>query len=214
MVLKLNRKPYFADLPLKELVLDKQVQMRTALNRTAIVDYAEAMERGDKFPSPVVFWIPGQKKYVADGFHRILAYKRNGVKTVKCLIRTGTKRDAILFAAGANRTHGVRRTLEDRRKAVLTFLGDKQWCAWADSVIARHAAVSPAMVSRYRKYLGESAQGPAGVLGEQRSYERNGQTQTMTVMPKEDKMESVIRGENCPYCGQKINVRKRGKKMK
>lgn len=208
-VLGVNRKPYHAEMHIKDLILDRQVQMRTALNRIAIIDYAEAMDRGDKFPPPVVFWIPGQKRFVADGFHRILAYKRNGVKTVRCQIRCGTKRDAILYAAGCNRTHGVRRTNEDKRKAVLTFLGDKEWCKWADTVIARHAGVAAGTVTKYRAWLGESAKGFQGEDGkERRQHERNGKIvfaeahKSSNGVP--DLMEEQIRGERCPYCGQKM----------
>lgn len=194
------------EVPLKDLYLDKKVQMRCALNRMAIIDYAEAYERGEHLPDPIVFWIPGQKKYVGDGFHRVLAAKRSGKKSLRCLIRSGTLRDAILFAAGANRDHGVRRTPEDKRKCVITFLCDKEWGKWTDTVIARHAGVGSAMVSRYRDYLGSKVETPVGVNGAQQRVFTNakGEQRIISVSPKERDLEVKVRGEKCPYCGQKM----------
>jgi hypothetical protein len=34
----------------------------------------------------------------------------------------GTQRDAILYSDGANESHGLRRTNEDKRRAVMTLL--------------------------------------------------------------------------------------------
>lgn len=221
-----RKKPYFAEMPIKDLVLDKAVQMRASLNRSAILEYADNYEAGVKMPPIVVYWIPGQKKYVADGFHRVLAKKgltHRGVKghtTIKAQIRTGTKRDAILFAAGANRSHGVRRTNEDKAKTVLAFLGDSQWVKWTDAEIARHAGVSAPMVGKYRKWLGERAQSSKpDELGrtERISFSKNGETiKRRTPQAPEgtshERLTEQLNRELCPYCGQKMPGHRRGKR--
>lgn len=212
-----QRKPVLCDVPVKDLKLDKAIQLRCFLNRIAICDYAEAMERGEKFPPVVVFWVPGHTpRYVADGFHRVLAARRAGKKTIKCSVRVGTRRDAILYAAGANRSHGVRRTPEDKRKTVLAFLGDKEWCQWTDTVIARHAGVSTAMVAKYRAFLGEKAKGDiSGSNGHERENrvytDKNGETRFWSRPIKEDtQLEEKVKLNVCPYCGGRMRGKKPG----
>jgi hypothetical protein len=65
-------------------------------------------------------------------------------------VHTGTKRDALLHAAGANETHGLRRTNLDKRKAVQTLLEDKEWREWSDREIARQTKTSQPFVTKLR----------------------------------------------------------------
>ncbi len=119
-------------------------------------------------------------------------------------------RIAIIYSAQANRGHGVRMTAEDKRKAVITFLSDREWQQWADTVIAKACGVSPSMVARYRGFMHEAA----GTKPEemQRTYfDREGKKRVRTVpVPSETPMETSIKGETCPYCGQKMPGRKHG----
>ncbi len=220
-VLNLQRKPYFLDVAVKDIKVDKSVQMRASLNRSAIVEYADNYEHGVKMPPPVIFWIPGQPKWLADGFHRVLAKRSltsrgiSGHKEMRCEIRTGTKRDAMLYAAGCNRTHGVRRTNEDKAKTVLAFLADKEWVEWADKEIARHAGVSDKMVAKYRSWLGEKAESRPGVNGQQQRtfMDNQGRTRTTSVpSPKEEVLDKQLSRELCPYCGQKMPGQKHGRR--
>ncbi len=182
-----------------DLVLDKDVQLRESINQTAVLDYAEAMENGDEFPAIVVFYRFGSKKYVADGFHRVLATKKVGAKTILAEVRDGTKRDAILYAAGANLLHGVRRSNADKRKAVFTMLRDKEWVAWADAEIARRCGVSASMVARWRELLGKDH-------AERQYVNRNGELRYYTAERKPEASRPARAAEKprerCPYCGQ------------
>lgn len=185
------------------LTLDKTIQMRASLNRTAILDYAEAMEAGVEFPPIIVYYRRGgpNKHYVADGFHRVLAAKKLDRKTILAEVRDGTKRDAILYAARANMQHGVRRTNEDKRKAVITLLKDGEWKKWTDTEIARACGVSANMVAKYREWLRPEK---ASTEEEVRSYiDRRGRERTMTVArPLEDPdLGAKVRLEKCPFCG-------------
>jgi hypothetical protein len=65
-------------------------------------------------------------------------------------IRQGTRRDAVLFSVGANATHGLRRTNEDKRRSVMTLLNDPEWARWSDREIARQCGVDNSFVSRLR----------------------------------------------------------------
>jgi hypothetical protein len=75
------------------------------------------MAAGAKFP-PVIVFHDGTNYWLADGFHRLEAWKRNGVGSVKAEVKEGSRIDALKFAFGANSSHGLRMTNEDKRNAV------------------------------------------------------------------------------------------------
>ncbi|MGI8981632.1 MAG: hypothetical protein ACR2FY_20585 [Pirellulaceae bacterium] len=70
-------------------------------------------------------------------------------------------RDAILFAAGANSTHGLKRTNADKRNSVLALLNDDEWVKWSDSKIAEQAGVSVNFVGDVRKQVSSDDTSPA-----------------------------------------------------
>jgi DNA modification methylase len=114
------------------------------------VDYTEALKAGAKFP-PIVVFHDGSDYWPADGFHRLNAHARAGLPKIAAEVRTGTRRDALLFAVGANAAHGKRRTNEDKRRAVLLLLADEEWGKWSDREIARRCAVDNSLVSKIIK---------------------------------------------------------------
>ena len=61
--------------------------------------------------------------------------------------------DFSLWGGGANALHGLRRTNEDKRRAVTVLLTDEEWAKWSDREIARRAAVSNAFVTLLRRSL-------------------------------------------------------------
>ena len=75
-------------------------------------------------------------------------------------MRQGTRRDAILFSVGANASHGLRRTNQDKRRAVETLLRDEEWGAWSNSEIARRCGVHHSTVADLRPSLSVSASEP------------------------------------------------------
>lgn len=95
----------------------RDLQTRAALNEDTVGDYAEAMERGDKFPAVTVF-TDGENYYLADGFHRVEALRRIGQKSVMAELQDGDYKAALLYALKANSTHGLRRTNADKRHAL------------------------------------------------------------------------------------------------
>jgi ParB-like chromosome segregation protein Spo0J len=137
---------------LTDISLNKQTQSRVAICQDTVAEYAEAMLDGQAFPKLTVFF-DGIHHYLVDGYHRYFAYKKAGVTEVSAEIINGTLRDAVLYAAGVNNSHGLRRTNEDKRKAVMTLLDDLEWCDWADTAIAKACNVSSMTVGRIRKSL-------------------------------------------------------------
>jgi hypothetical protein len=139
-------------LSLDVILIDREIQPRAAIDPGLCADYAEALAAGAVFP-PVDVFHDGTGYWLADGFHRVLAARLVKRPAVEAAVHRGTRREAILFAAGANAAHGLRRTNEDKRKAALTLLRDEEWGQWSDSKIAQKCCVSQPFVSQMRASL-------------------------------------------------------------
>lgn len=137
-------------LELAAIRTDGGTQTRAAVNTETVSDYAEAMEAGDQFP-PLIVFHDGSAFWLADGFHRYHAALKLQALEVEVEIKQGARRDAVLYSVGANATHGLRRTNEDKRRAVMVLLEDKEWVQWSDREIARRAGVSAPTVGALRK---------------------------------------------------------------
>jgi hypothetical protein len=175
---------------LTEITADPEVQARVTLSEDVVADYGSAMleqqdtEAGIQFPPCVVF-DDGTTKWLSDGFHRYTAAQRTGGKVdrLDCEIRQGGKRDAMLYALGANATHGLRPSNEDKRKAVATMLGDPEWKQWADRQIARLCGVVHSYVGKIRGELQEATGDAVAEDPEQRRIyiDKHGVTTSMKV---------------------------------
>lgn len=133
---------------------DGGTQMREAMNLFTVSDYAEAWRAGAQFP-PIVVFFDGTDYWPGDGFHRLQSHINvygSGAQ-IAADIRPGTRRDAILYAASANAAHGLRRTNQDKLRAVRTLLRDSEWSQYSDNQIAALCAVSQPFVSTHRKQL-------------------------------------------------------------
>ncbi len=139
-------------LPLSHIRIDGGTQLRAACSDATVSEYAEALKSGAVLP-PVVVFQDGNDIWLADGFHRHAAHVAAGLADIAADIRHGDRRAALLFAAGANAEHGLRRTQEDKRQAVLTLLRDPEWRGWSDRAIADRVKVSHPMVARIRRDL-------------------------------------------------------------
>lgn len=134
---------------LDDIAINGGTQPRAALNEETIAEYAEALKDGADFPHVVIFY-DGKDHWLADGFHRYHAHRRAERTEIDCAIMQGTRRDAVLYSVSANSDHGLRRTNEDKRRAVLMLLADEEWNQWSDREIARRAKVSNRFVSNLR----------------------------------------------------------------
>jgi hypothetical protein len=140
-------------IPLAEVVDDATAQMRVAGVDPAIVaEYARAMQEGATFP-PILVYHDGHAYHVADGFHRVAAARQVNLEEILAEIQEGSARDAVLAAAGANATHGIRRTNADKRHAIERLLADPEWGRWSDREIARACHADHKTVARVRRDL-------------------------------------------------------------
>ena len=125
------------------------LQARASTDQSVVADYTEAMRAGVKLPPIVVFKDAEGQLFLADGFHRVLAAERVGQPLIEAEIKKGRRDDANWFAAGANKTHGLRRTGADKRKAVGIAL--KIQPELSDRAIADHCGVGDHLVAELRR---------------------------------------------------------------
>lgn len=137
---------------LSGITADQSAQPRSAIEVKRVTEYTEDMDRGDAFPPLVVFY-DGARHWLADGFHRFYAATNAGRQDVECDVREGGLRDAVLYSCGANASHGMRRTNDDKRRAVSRLLLDEEWATWSNAEIARRCAVDDKLVAAVRKEI-------------------------------------------------------------
>lgn len=128
---------------------DGGTQIRAALDEDTVTEYAEAYRAKTALPALRIFF-DGTDNWLVDGFHRVEAAQRAGLKRLPANIENGDRRSAILAACGANKEHGLRRSNADKHRSVETMLRDAEWSGWPDRRIARQCGVSHPMVSEVR----------------------------------------------------------------
>ncbi len=130
--------------------VDNSAQPRAQMDMIIVAEYGLAMQSGDIFP-PVVTFHDGDNYWLADGFHRWYAASAYGIGELPVDVRKGGLREAILHSVGANVDHGLRRSNEDKRRAVEIMLADDEWSQWSDREIARRCGVSQPYVGNLRQ---------------------------------------------------------------
>jgi regulator of replication initiation timing len=163
------------DVPLHAIRIDGGTQPRTEIHEATVAEYAEAMRQGVNLP-PLILFFDGAELWLADGFHRYHACMKLGLVATGAEIHNGTRRDAVLYAVGANATHGLQRSNADKRRAITMLLEDPEWAQWSDNQIAKACAVSPTTVGTVRSSLSKlDSEEPA-----ERTYTtKHGTTATM-----------------------------------
>jgi len=152
MQLPVRQKIGQTTLEVEKIRRDGGTQPRVKIDLELAREYGEAQrEEGIAAFDPVVVFWDGTDFWLADGFHRVIGARLIGLTYVRADVREGTRRDAVLFSAGANPRPGIqRRTNEDKRRAVLTLLNDEEWGKWSNNEIARRCVVSLDLVNRLR----------------------------------------------------------------
>jgi hypothetical protein len=142
------------NLPLDDLVLDTNLNLRDRLDDFSVERYADCW---DRLPPITVFEVEG-RWLLADGFHRHAAAIMLGKRTVPAEIREGTFADALDFVASVNLFHGLPLTRAERRRAVEVKL--KLHHDWSDRRMAEELAVSRELVAKIRRQLTDGGQIP------------------------------------------------------
>jgi hypothetical protein len=142
---------------------EEACQARAKIRSAVVREYARAMKEqvgqgGLRFP-PIVLFSDGERYWLADGWHRVLAARQAKLTEFPAEVRQGSQRDALLYSISANADHGLPRTNADKRKAVGLLLNDNEWKHWNDTEIARRCRVSQAFVSKLRNELSQNGFG-------------------------------------------------------
>lgn len=174
-------------LPIESITLDSEIQPRQQLNQEVVAEYAEVMRQGATFP-PVIVFFDGSKYWLADGFHRVNAKLSIDGYDILVDLKPGSRREAFLYAAGANATHGLRRTNADKRRAITRLLLDDEWSQWSSREIARRCGVDHKTVDKLRTELNVNSysENISSLSGESRQRQkrivrRNGKVQSMNI---------------------------------
>ena len=134
---------------------DLNTQARKKTCDDTVREYAEAMEKGERFPAIIVFLDLENNLYIlADGFHRLFAHLR--AKTNDPIIveqYLGNRRDALRYAVSANKSHGLKRSNEDKRNAVEIYFIDLEGGEQSDRQVADFVGVSFSLAASVRKRL-------------------------------------------------------------
>ena len=138
------------ELEIVAIRIDGGTQPRVHLNEVTVGEYAELLTDGVGLP-PVTVFFDGSEYWLADGFHRYFAHTKIGALKISADVRNGSCRDAVLHSVGANASHGLRRTNEDKRRAVETLVNDAEWSKWTDREIAKACGVSHTFVAAIRR---------------------------------------------------------------
>jgi hypothetical protein len=149
---------------IRQIRRDGGTQARIGLNEDTVQEYAELMRehRWDfrSLQRPIVLY-DGSAFWLADGFHRIEAAQRAQLSDFPVDVIRGSKRDAILRAAGANSQHGLRRTRDDVQRAIALLLKDAEWQQWSNVKIAAQIGCSDKTVADVRCRLESASEIPS-----------------------------------------------------
>ena len=143
-------------LDISQIRLDGGTQIRAGLDESVVAEYAEHL------PSlpPVRVLHDGTNFWLTDGFHRIAAHLRVGHTNCNVVFETpGQREDAVELACGANSTHGLPRTPDDKRRAVEALLKLEKWKTKSHGAVAKQCGVSNHFVAKIRAPLGVTLNG-------------------------------------------------------
>jgi hypothetical protein len=166
--------------------------MRAAMDQPTVDEYAEVMLAVNEHSE--YEWLDyesAKKRLMWRGNHRraalLQAAKQMGTSFdlfAPVIVRPGTKRDAELEGLSDNAEHGLRRSIEDKRKAVDWALSDAELSQWSNAKIAAKCRVSAPFVGERREIMQRKASttSSAGAATKTRKYiDKHGQERVMNI---------------------------------
>jgi hypothetical protein len=145
------------ELRIDQIQMLDELQSRASTHWEHVDELVELLQSGGQFKEPPVVFRQGHdgdEYFLADGFHRVHAYKKAGIESAIFDVRAGGTtafRHAKLWSIQSNITHGLRRSNADKRRAVEMLLADEEWSSKSDRWIAETAGVSHTTVQRTKE---------------------------------------------------------------
>ncbi len=146
-------KPRKLTLPIAKIRLDGATQPRKELSDDVRREYRDLYKAGKELPPVVVFKDREGELWLADGFHRRWGAEDAKLAKIKCLVYEGELEEARWFSYAANQGHGLRRSNDDKRKAVKAALLHPKGAKMSDNAIAEYVGVSQPFVGKLRAQL-------------------------------------------------------------
>ena len=163
-------------LSITSIRLDGGTQPRAALNQSHINDLADDLRAGAILP-PLDVMYDGGNYWLFDGYHRLHAHKlaHGDEASIAVRVHQGSLADAQWASFAVNKSHGLRRTTEDKQRAVVAALRHTNGASRSNREIGRHLGVDDKTVGEWRKRLEASAEIPQMA---ERTVTRGDQTYT------------------------------------
>lgn len=135
--------------PLDAINISGGTQSRLKIDEDYVEEILGKMKEDTEY-LPVTVFFDGKEYWLADGFHRFHATRKNGKASIKCNVTNGLLRDAILYSKSANNRHGLPPTLQDKLHNVKEMIEDFEWGGWSNREIGRICDVSHVTVAKMR----------------------------------------------------------------
>lgn len=150
-------------LPIDSIEVEHSLQCRVAIAKETIEEYRDLIAAGVKFPPVVVVRYPDDRLILVDGFTRRQAYILASKAKIPAKVVDGDRKLAVQLACGANSDHGVRRSQDDKRKAVRLAIAE--FSELSSRAIGEVCGCSHTFVDKIRKQI-EEATKPQPAEGE------------------------------------------------
>ena len=169
--------------PIEQIDETNSVQIRITLDARLVHQYRSLIQEHGNM-DPIHIFRNGDNSYrVADGFHRIEAYRQENKLEIPAVIHDGDASDALKYALLENSHHGARLTNADKRRAVELAVTDEKIGEWKDTQIAKYIGVSLSLVGEIRR--GETKQAKKKKVAE-RKAKREASTRGVTAREREE----------------------------
>jgi hypothetical protein len=133
---------------LTDLTFDADIQLRARnIDPDTVQDYVQGYLNDAPFPPVIAFREEDGQLWLADGFHRLQACRFLGLAEIDADIRSGTRKDAMVYAAIANVANGKPMSRAEKEEAGKRLL---RLTEWSDYEIARRLAISHRAVLNWR----------------------------------------------------------------
>ncbi len=139
-------------LPLDQIITTPAELSRVKPNEDTLIRYVDLTEAGEQLP-PVTVFQDGDTYWLADGRHRLEARRRVGYFDIEAEVKSGSERDAQLYAFSANLSHGLASNSSDRKKVARLLLEDEAWKDFPNRKIGEICGLSHTTIGAIRNSL-------------------------------------------------------------
>ena len=169
--------------------VDEDINPRCEINKEAVDDYANVIERGEGLPPLLLVYDKNKEKlYLAGGFHRYYANLKLKMKEIFAIIKLGTKKDAFIEAIKDNKENGLRYKSEDKKYIIEKLWHENKFKEDSQGKIADWIGVTQQYVSKIHKKLSlttgcESRKHVTGKDGRKINVSAIGKSKSKTSLP-------------------------------